>query len=157
MQGIFDASLLLFHFDLGRRTNFDDGNTARQLGHALLELLAVVVRGGVFDLHTDLADAAFNRLRVARTVNDSGVVLVHGDALGVTKVLKGCTFEVQTYFLRDHRTAGQNCDVLQHGLAAIAETRRLTGRHFNDATHIVHNQCRERLALDVLSNDNQRP
>src|SRR5690606_26553970 len=47
VQGVFDASLLFLHLGLGGSTDLDDGNTADQLGEALLELLAVVVAGGV--------------------------------------------------------------------------------------------------------------
>ena len=48
-------SLLLFHFDLGHAApTLDHGDTAGKLGHALLELLAIVIRRGRFlDLHTD--------------------------------------------------------------------------------------------------------
>jgi hypothetical protein len=46
VQGVLDAGLLLLHLDLGRGTDVDDGDAARELGEALLELLAVVVAGG---------------------------------------------------------------------------------------------------------------
>ena len=54
MQRIFDAGLLLFHFDFGRRADFDRRDAAGQLGQTLLQLLAVVVGSGVFDLRADL-------------------------------------------------------------------------------------------------------
>ena len=54
-EGILDAVLLLLELDLGGRADLDDGDAAGQLGEALLELLAVVVRGGVLDLRLDLA------------------------------------------------------------------------------------------------------
>jgi hypothetical protein len=50
VQRVFDAGLLLLHLDLGGRADLDDADAAGQLGEALLELLAVVVRGGVLDL-----------------------------------------------------------------------------------------------------------
>src|SRR5690606_22832148 len=59
VQGVFDASLLFLHFDFGGSTDANHGNTASQLGHALLQLLAVVVRGGFLDLDADLLDAGF--------------------------------------------------------------------------------------------------
>jgi hypothetical protein len=43
---------------LGGCTDVDDGDTAGELGEALLELLAVVVGGGLFDLTADLVHAA---------------------------------------------------------------------------------------------------
>ena len=57
-ERILDAVLLLLELDLGGRADLDDGDAAGQLGEALLELLAVVVRGGVLDLRLDLASCA---------------------------------------------------------------------------------------------------
>ena len=57
-ERILDAVLLLLELDLGGRADLDDGDAAGQLGEALLELLAVVVGGGVLDLGLDLAHAA---------------------------------------------------------------------------------------------------
>jgi len=37
-ERVFDAGLLLFHFDLGGSANLDHGNTAGELGNTLLEL-----------------------------------------------------------------------------------------------------------------------
>src|SRR3546814_15915485 len=54
------TGLLFLHFDPGRGTDLDHRNAAGQLGHALLQLLAVVVRRGLFDLRLDLLDAAFD-------------------------------------------------------------------------------------------------
>src|SRR5690606_24739781 len=46
VQGVFHARLLLLHLDFGRSTDLDHGHAASQLGHAFLQLLAVVVGGG---------------------------------------------------------------------------------------------------------------
>jgi hypothetical protein len=54
VQRVFDAGLLLLHLDLGGGTDLDHRNTAGQLGHALLQLLAVVVGGGVSRSGADL-------------------------------------------------------------------------------------------------------
>ena len=50
VQRVFDAGLLFFHLDFGRSADLDHGNTAGQLGNALLQLLAIVVGGGLIDL-----------------------------------------------------------------------------------------------------------
>ena len=52
--------------------------------------------------------------------------------------------------------AGEDRDVLQHGLAAIAEARRLHRRDLEAAAQLVDHQGRQRLALDVLGDDQQR-
>ncbi len=55
VQRIVDAVLLLLHLDLGRTADADHRNAARELGETLLQLLLVVVRGGVLDLGLDLS------------------------------------------------------------------------------------------------------
>jgi hypothetical protein len=60
MQRVFDARLLLFHFDFGGGANLDQGNATSQLGDPLLQLFLVVVAGRRFDLRADLLDACFN-------------------------------------------------------------------------------------------------
>ena len=81
-EGVLDAVLLLLHLDLGGRADVDDGDAAGELGQALLELLAVVVGGGVLDLGLDLGDAVLDVLLLAGAVDDGGVVLVDLDGLG---------------------------------------------------------------------------
>src|SRR5690606_20226152 len=56
VQRVVHAVLALFHFDLGHAADADDGHAARQLGDTFLQLLAVVVRGGLLDLRPDLRD-----------------------------------------------------------------------------------------------------
>src|SRR5690606_29762080 len=74
-DGVLDAVLALLELDLGGRTRLDDGDAAGELGEALLELLAVVVRVGVLDLGADLLDAALDLLGVAGALDDGGLVL----------------------------------------------------------------------------------
>src|SRR5262249_35653707 len=46
---VLDARLELLHLGLGRRSNSDDGDAAGELRQALLQLLPIVVRGGLLD------------------------------------------------------------------------------------------------------------
>ena len=64
--------------------------------------------------------------------------------------------ELDAEVLADHLAVGQHGDVLQHGLAAIAEARRLHGRDLEAAAQLVDDQRRQRLALDLLRDDQQR-
>jgi hypothetical protein len=67
VQRVFDAGLLFLHFDFGGSADLDHGHAAGQLGHALLQLFTVVVRGRFFDLRADLLHARFDaRLRRRR-------------------------------------------------------------------------------------------
>src|SRR5690606_17674034 len=157
VQGVFNARLLLFHFDFGGRTDLDHGNTAGQLGQTLLQFFLVVVGGGVFDLLADLSHARFDVGLSAGTVDDGGVVLGQNHTLGVTQVLQGGAFQAQADFLGNHGTAGEDGDVLQHGLATITEARSLDGGDLDDTAHVVDHQGRQGFAFDVLSHDQQRP
>src|SRR5208283_2306665 len=51
--------------------------------------------------------------------------------------------------------AGQDRDVLEHGLAAIAEARSLHGRDLQAAAQLIDDERRQGLALDVLGDDQQ--
>ena len=56
VHGVVDAVLALLDLDLGRAADTDHRDAAGELGQPLLELLAVVVGGGLLDLRLDLAD-----------------------------------------------------------------------------------------------------
>ena len=82
VQGVVDQVLAFLHFGFGGRAGLHDGHAAGELGQAFLELFAVVIAGGLFDLHADLLDAGFDFLLLAAAFDDQGVVLVDDDALG---------------------------------------------------------------------------
>ncbi len=71
MHGVVDAILLFLDLDLGRAADADDGHAARELGQPLLQLLLVVVGGGVLDLRDPALDVGF----LAGAVDDGGVLL----------------------------------------------------------------------------------
>ena len=71
VHGVFDTGLLLFHLGLGRGADLDHGNAADQLGQPLLQLLAVVVRGGLLDLGADFLHPAFDLAGACRGLRRS--------------------------------------------------------------------------------------
>ena len=79
LQGVLDAVLDLLELGLGSSADLDDGNATGELGQALLELLAVEVRGGVLHLTLDLSDTSVDGLLGASATDDDGVVLGDGD------------------------------------------------------------------------------
>src|SRR3954471_12698020 len=153
---VLDARLLLLHLGLGRRTDLDHRDAADQLGQPLLQLLAVVVRGGVLDLRADLLDAALDRFGVAAAFHDRRVVLVDGDLLRLAEVVDFDAFELEAEIFGDRFAVGQNRDVFEHRLAAIAEARRLDRGGLQRAAQLVDDQRRERLTFDVFRDDEQR-
>ena len=157
MQSVFDAGLLFLHFDFGGSTDLDHCNTAGQLGLALLQLFLVVVRGRLFDLLVDLGDATLDRIGRTHAVDDGGFFFANFDALGLTQILQGHFLERQADFLGDHSAAGEDGDVFEHGLAAVAEARCLDGDGLEDAADVVDHQGGQRLTFDVFGDDQQRP
>ena len=111
----------------------------------------------VLDLGLELLDAALDRLRVAGPVHDRGRVLVDHDLAGLAELRELRVLELETHLLGDHLAAGEDRDVLEHPLAAVTEARRLDRDGGEDATELVDDDRRERLALDVLGHDQQRP
>ncbi len=92
---------------------------------------------------------------LAGAVDDRGVLLLDQDLLRLAEIVQRRLLERQADFVGDHRAAREDRDVLQHGLAAIAEARRLDGGDLDDAADGVDHERRERLALDVLGDDQQ--
>src|SRR5713226_812871 len=156
VHGVFDASLLLFHFGLGRGTNFDHGHATDQLRQPFLQLLAVVVAGRLLDLAANFFYPAFDLVVLALAFDQGGVVLVHGDLLGLAEVGHLDVLQLDAEVFGDGLAAGEGGDVLQHGFAAIAEAGRLDGADLQRATELVDDQGGQRFALDVLSDDEQR-
>ena len=73
--------------------------------------------------------------------------------LALPSICSGDVLELDAEVLGDHRAAGQDRDVFEHRLAAIAEARRLDRRDLEAAAQLVDDQGRQRLALDVLGDD----
>src|SRR5215210_1301784 len=127
LQRVLDAVLLLLHLRLGGGADLDDGHAARELGQALLELLAVEVGVGALDLGLDLLDPALDLLTVAGAVDDRRRVLVDDDLAGPAELRELGVLELEAHLLGDDLAAGEDRDVLEHPLAAVAEARSLHG------------------------------
>jgi hypothetical protein len=74
VQAVIDAILTLLHFHFGAATDADDGNAAGRLRQTLLQLLAVVVRGGLLDLRPDLPATALDVGLLAGTFTFSSLM-----------------------------------------------------------------------------------
>src|SRR5712664_3249507 len=155
VHSVFDTRLLFLQFGLGSCADFDDGNATDQLGKALLELFLVVVGGGVFDLRADLLHTAFDVRGLAGAFDDRGVVLVDGDLLGASEILKLDVLELDAEVFGDGLAAGERGDVFEHGLAAVAKARGLDGGALQRAAELVHHEGGQRFAFDVFSDDQE--
>jgi len=141
---------------LRRGADLDDRNAANQLREALLQLLAIVVRRGLFDLSADLLHARFDLRLLAAAVDDGGVVLVDRDALSASEILQGERLELEAEVLGDRLAAREDGDVLQHFLAAIAKARGLDGCNMERAAELVDDEGGECFAVDVFSKNEER-
>src|SRR5262249_41583843 len=156
VQRVFDTSLLLLHLRLGRSTDVDDCNSAGEFRQAFLQFLFVVIAGRLFDLTTDLRDAALDVGVFARTFDNGGVFLVDSDSFGLAHIFNLDVLEFDTEVFADQSAAGQHRDVFQHRLATIAEGRSFHRANLQSAAQFVYDQSRERFAFHVLSNDEER-
>src|SRR3954452_1286413 len=156
MHRIINAILALLDLNLGRAADADHRDAARELGQTLLQLLTVVVRGGFLDLRLDLVDPRLDLGLLAGAADDGGVLLVDHHLLGATEHVERNVLELDAEIFRDRLTAGQDCDILQHGLAAIAKARSLDGRDLQTTAETVHHKGGQRLAFNVFGDDDQR-
>src|SRR5215469_1501711 len=156
VHGVLDASFLFLQLGLGSRANLDDGNAANELGKALLELLLVVVGGGVFDLLADLLDAAFDFGRLAGALDNGRVVLVNGDLLGAAEVFDLHILELDAEILGDGLSAREGGDIFEHGFTAVAKARGLYRSALQRAAELVDHQSGQRFALDFFRDDEER-
>jgi hypothetical protein len=88
--------------------NADDGNAACELGKTFLQLLAVVVGGGVLDLLADLGNAASISAFLPAPSTMVVFSLVDRDLLGAAQHVQGDVFELDAEVFGDHLAAGQD-------------------------------------------------
>src|SRR5262249_29577377 len=155
VHGIIHAVLALLHLDLGGAADTDHRDAAGELRQPLLQLFAIVVGGGLLDLSLDLRNARLDVGFLAGAVDDRGVLLLDHHLLGAAEHVDRHVLELDAEIFTDRLAAGQDRDVLQHGLAAVTEPRCLHGRYLEAAAQLVDDEGGERLAFHVLGNDQQ--
>src|SRR5262245_3551462 len=158
VHGVLDAGLLLLHLALGRPADVDLGHPAGQLGDPLRQLLPVVVAGGLVQLLLDRGNPGLDRVLRPLALDHGRVVLVDLHLLGPAEVGDLDVLELDPEVLEDRLPAGQDGDVLEHGLAPVAVPGGLHGRHLEHARlpQLVDDEGRQGIALDVLADDEKR-
>src|SRR5438067_5310064 len=156
VQRVFDPSFLLFHLGLSRSADVDDCNTAREFRQALLQFLAIVIAGRLFNLTTDLCDAALDIGFFAFAFDNGGVLLVDSNTLGLAEVLELDVLKLDAEIFGDATPTGEHRDIFQHRLATVAEARCFNRADLQRPTQFVYDQSCERFAFHVLSNDEER-
>ncbi len=156
LQGVLDAALLLFELGLGSSANTQHGNATGKLGQALMQLLAVEVGVGVLHFGLDLVDAVLDSSLVAVAIDDGGGILGDLDSLRMAEHAHVRVGERHAEVGGDNLTAGNDGDVFQHALAAVAEARSLHGNAGEGAAQFVQQDGSQGLAFEVLGDDEQR-
>ena len=157
VQRVLDARLLLLHLGLGRRADLDHRDAAGELREALLELLAVVVGGGLLDLRADLGACGPRSPSSPRAVDRSWCCPCRSRRFLARPRSLSVTFSS----LRPSSSAITWPPVRIAMSSSIALRRSpkpgaFTAAHVQRAAELVHDERRERLALDVLGDDQQR-
>ena len=101
----------------------------------------------------DLVDPALDVGLRAGALDDRRLVLGDDDLAGLAEQVEADALELQADLLGDHLAAGEDRDVLEHRLAALAEAGGLDGDRLERAADLVHDERGEGLALDVLGDD----
>ena len=149
--------LLLLELHLCGGADLDHADSTSELGDPLLQLLAIPVGVGASDLGLQLCHPSLDLCCVAGAVNNRGVVLGHHNATSSAQDVQSNLIKLETDLGRDNLATCQDADVLQHCLTAITEGGSLDGDGSEGAADLVHHQGGERLAVDVLSHNEQRP
>ena len=89
-------------------------------------------------------------------IDDRCVFLLDAHPLGLAEHLKGHVLELDAEVLGDHGAGGEDRDVFEHRLAAIAEPRRLDRRNLEAAAQLVDDKRRQGFSFDVFGDDEQR-
>ena len=156
VQCIFDPRLLLLHLGFRRCADVNDGDAARELGQALLELLPVIIARRLLNLATDLINSTLDVALLAFAFNDGRVLFINRDPFGSTEVFQLHVLEFNAEIFRDGSGTGQHGDVFQHRLATIAEAGSFHCDNLQGSAKLVHDQGREGFAFHILRNDQER-
>src|SRR6185437_13345769 len=156
VQGVVDAVFLFFHFYFGSSTYVENGYTAGQFGQTLLQLFLIVIGSGGFDLGLDLVDAGRDLVFFTLSTNDRGVVFVDTYRCRSAQIAQISAFQFITLLFADHDTLGEDRDVLEHFLAAVAKAGSLNGSHLDGTPKFIDYEGSECFTFEVFGNDHQR-
>ena len=156
MQSIINAVFLFLYFNFRSAADFDYCHTAGNLGQTFLQLFAVIVRRGFLNLFADLIGTGLDQVLLSVTVDNGGFVLGNFNLLAGAEVCQGNVFQLHAEVFGNDLTAGQNRNIFQHGLAAVAEARRLDRANLEAAADAVDDQSGQRFTFNVFGNDQQR-
>jgi len=119
-------------------------------GQTFLQLFAVEIGIGDLDLGFELVDAGLDLVELAGAVHDGGVVFVDDHFAGAAELRDGGVLEFETHLVGDDFAAGEDGDVFEHALAAIAEAGGLDRDTGEGSAQLVDHESGPRLRLRRL-------
>ena len=129
--------LLLFEFNFGVCANLDDTNSTSKLCYALLQLLAIPLRVGGSEFIANLVNAICNFSLISCAIDDRGCIFGDNNATRLTKKIKRYLIKLEADLRSDDLTTGQDRNILQHCLAAIAKTRGFNSGRSECSAHAI--------------------
>jgi len=145
----------LFHFYFSSSPYTDYCNTTCEFRNALLEFFAIVIAGRLFDLNTDLFDAGLNALCVACAIDQGGILFADFNALCTAEFREGGFFKGHAGLFRDYGAACEDGHIFEHCFAAITKAWCFYCNCFQNATHVVDDQCCKCLAFNIFRNNQE--
>jgi len=154
-EGILNAVLELSDFDFGRSTDLNDGNSTGESTNTLLELLSVVVTGGLLHLVSESLNTLGDFSRFSSSSHDNDIVLRDDDLLGRSHDGNIGIGEALSEVLRDELGTSGDSDILHGVTSVVTESRGLDAANLESTTELVDNEGGESLRLNILSNDEE--
>jgi hypothetical protein len=154
---VFEGLPAALQLRLRRRADADDRDAAGELPETLLQLLAVVVALRLVHRTAEVLHAVCDRLLLALAADDRRGLAPDDDAPRPPKIGEREVLELHAELLGHDAPAGEDGEVLEQLLPPLAESGRLHGSAGQRAADLVHDERRERLALHVLGDDEERP
>ena len=155
VQSVFHTEFCFFHLSLCSRADTDNRYAACQFCKSFLKLLSVKVRCCLFDRFLDLCNSVIDRILASEAVNDDCVLFLYFNGFCTSKLLHCSLFQVEAEFFGDHLAACQDRDILEHLFSSVAVARCLHCNYIECTAQFVDDQGCERLALDVLCDDEE--
>src|ERR1019366_2340468 len=156
MHRIIDAIFAFLHLDLGGTAHADHRNPAGELRQPLLQLLFVVIGRRLLDLPLDLGDASLYVGLLAGAADDRSVLLFDHYLLGAAEHVQSNLVEFDAEILADRLSAGEDRNVFEHRVAAIAEAWCFHRRNLEAAAQLVDDERGQSLALNILGDNDER-
>src|SRR6185437_8765631 len=152
-EGVFDAVLLFLELDFGGGADLDDGDGASELAETLLGLFLVPIALGFFKHRANLGRAGVDVLFLALAFDDGGLFLGGSDAAGTAEVDHFDALKRAANLFGDDGGAGEDGEVAEVVLLAVAEAWRLHSEDVDGAAQLVHREGCKRFAFKVAADD----